>query len=36
MKNDFPKTSAPAMRALTAAGYTTLEQLSEASEEELL
>jgi len=31
----FPKLSAPARRALSAAGYTHLEQLSEVSEAEL-
>jgi hypothetical protein len=34
--NDLPKTSAPAQRALTAAGYHRLEQLTQVSEAELL
>jgi DNA-directed RNA polymerase alpha subunit len=32
----FPKISAPALRALTAAGYQRLEQLTQVSEAELL
>jgi predicted flap endonuclease-1-like 5' DNA nuclease len=32
---DFPKTSAPAQRALNNAGYTRLEQLTKTSEKEL-
>jgi hypothetical protein len=34
--SDFPKTSAPALRALNGAGYTRLEQLTRVSEAELL
>lgn len=34
--DDLPKTSAPAHRALTAAGYTSLSQLATASEAELM
>ena len=34
--SDFPKTSAPAQRALNAAGYYRLEQLTQVSEAELL
>ena len=34
--HDFPKTSQPALRALLAAGYTRLEQLTQVSEAELL
>ena len=34
-KNDFPKIGAPATRALEAAGYTRLEQLTKISEAEL-
>jgi DNA-directed RNA polymerase alpha subunit len=33
---DFPKVSAPALRALLGAGYTRLEQLTEVTEAELL
>jgi predicted Fe-Mo cluster-binding NifX family protein len=35
-KTDFPKVSNPALRALAAAGYTHLEQLTEVSAAELL
>lgn len=35
-ENDFPKTSAPAGRALAGAGFTRLEQLTRVSETELL
>jgi hypothetical protein len=35
-KSDLPKLAAPARRALAAAGYTRLEQLSGVSESELL
>lgn len=34
--SDFPKTSAPALRALNAAGYYRLEQLTQVSEAEIL
>jgi hypothetical protein len=34
--HDFPKTSAPAQRALEGAGYTRLEQLTKVTEAELL
>ncbi|MCE7980938.1 MAG: DNA-binding protein [Caldilinea sp. CFX5] len=34
--SDLPKISAPARRALTAAGYQRLEQLTQVSEAELL
>lgn len=34
--NAFPKIGAPALRALTAAGYQHLEQLTQVSEAELL
>lgn len=34
--NDFPKIGAPATRALIAAGYQRLEQLTQVSEAELL
>jgi len=34
--SDLPKVSAPALRALTAAGYTRLEHLTEVTESELL
>jgi hypothetical protein len=33
--SDFPKLAAPARRALEGAGYTRLEQLTEATEEEI-
>jgi DNA-directed RNA polymerase alpha subunit len=33
--SEFPKTSQPAQRALTNAGYTKLEQLANVSEKEL-
>jgi predicted flap endonuclease-1-like 5' DNA nuclease len=36
MQTDFPKIGQPALRALTGAGYTRLEQLAEASEDEIL
>jgi DNA-directed RNA polymerase alpha subunit len=35
IESDFPKTSAPAQRALNNAGYYRLEQLTEVTEEEL-
>jgi len=35
-KNDLPKTSAPAQRALESAGITSLKQLTKVSEEELM
>ncbi len=34
-ESNFPKTSAPAQRALTGAGYTQLEELTQVSESEL-
>ncbi len=34
-KNDFPKLSAPAQRTLAEAGYTRLEQLTQASEKDI-
>ena len=34
-KTEFPKTSAPALRALHGAGYTYLEQLTDVTEKEL-
>ncbi len=34
-KTDFPKLAAPAMRALSGAGYTHLEQLAEVTEAEI-
>lgn len=34
--SDLPKISAPALRALTAAGYQRLEQLTQVSEADLL
>jgi hypothetical protein len=36
MSDDLPKIGAPATRALTAAGYTRLSQLTQVSEAELL
>jgi DNA-directed RNA polymerase alpha subunit len=36
IESDFPKTSAPAQRALNNAGYYRLEQLTEVTEKELL
>jgi len=36
MSDELPKTSAPAARALAAAGYSRLSQLTEVSEAELL
>ncbi len=35
VETDFPKTGAPAQRALIAAGYTHLAQLTSVSEKEL-
>ena len=35
-QNDLPKTSAPAQRALESAGITSLKQLTEVTEEDLL
>jgi hypothetical protein len=35
-ETDFPKTSQPALRALIAAGYTRLEQLTNITEADLL
>lgn len=34
--SDFPRTSAPALRALNSAGYDRLEQLTQATEREIL
>jgi hypothetical protein len=35
-ESDFPKLSAPALRALNGAGYTRLEQLTKVTEAELM
>lgn len=35
-ESDFPKTSAPALSALNSAGYYRLEQLTQATEREIL
>jgi hypothetical protein len=35
-KNDLPKLAAPALRALTSAGITSLKDLTKVSEDELM